>query len=67
MATTTAPATENASSQPQSHPKGGNFLLQATPPSAVFTIEELTEEQRLLRNSVNDFIAKEIVLVKNFI
>ncbi len=60
MATTTAPATENASSQPQSHPKGGNFLLQATPPSAVFTIEELTEEQRLLRNSVNDFIAKEI-------
>jgi alkylation response protein AidB-like acyl-CoA dehydrogenase len=40
--------------------KGGAFLLQESDPQAVFTPEDYTEEQRMLRQAMRDFLAREV-------
>ncbi len=40
---------------------GGSFLLGPTAPEAVFTPEDLTEEQRLVHKTVLQFVEQEIV------
>ena len=39
--------------------RGGEWLLQASDPDAVFTPDRLTEEQRLIGQTVTDFVQKE--------
>lgn len=41
--------------------KGGAFLLESTRPEEVFTPEDLTGEHRLIAQTVNDFVEKEII------
>jgi alkylation response protein AidB-like acyl-CoA dehydrogenase len=41
--------------------RGGGFLLGPTVPEAVFTPEELTDEQRLVRRTVQQFIEDEVL------
>lgn len=40
---------------------GGAFLITDTPASEIFTLEEITEEQKMLRDSIKEFIDKEVV------
>lgn len=40
---------------------GGAFLITDTPASEIFTLEEMTEEQKMLRDSIKEFIDKEVV------
>jgi alkylation response protein AidB-like acyl-CoA dehydrogenase len=39
--------------------RGGEWLLQASDPDAVLTPDKLTEEQRLIGQTVTDFVQKE--------
>lgn len=41
--------------------KGGEFLIKETDASSVFTPEDLNEEQRMMAETANDFIQKEIL------
>ena len=41
--------------------RGGEWLLNATEPSSVFTPERLTEEHRLIAQTVSDFVAHEVL------
>jgi alkylation response protein AidB-like acyl-CoA dehydrogenase len=43
--------------------RGGEWLLQASTPSQVFTPELLTDEHRLVAQTVRDFIANEVLPV----
>ncbi len=43
------------------HIKGGSFLIESRPPEEVFTPEDLTEEHRLIAQTAQEFIEKEIV------
>ena len=45
--------------------KGGEFLLKETKPEAIFTIEDFSEEQRMMKASVQEFIDKEVWPHKN--
>ncbi len=40
--------------------KGGEFLVRETPPAAVFIPEELSEEQRMARQTVEEFLEQEV-------
>lgn len=40
--------------------KGGEFLTKDTPCETVFTLEDLTEEQRMMRESVKEFADREL-------
>ena len=40
---------------------GGEFLIKQTPASEVFTLENLSEEQKMLRDSIRDFIDREVL------
>ena len=40
--------------------KGGEFLMSKTLPSAIFTPEEWEEEQLMIAEMCNDFIAQEV-------
>ncbi len=40
--------------------KGGEFLLNASTPDAVFTPEDYNEEQKMLREAIRDFLNREI-------
>lgn len=40
---------------------GGEFLVKEVTPKKIFTIEELTEEQGMIRDTCSDFIVSEIV------
>ncbi len=44
--------------------KGGEFLIKTSTPDTIFTPEDYTEEQRMLRGAVRDFINKEIEPLK---
>ncbi len=44
--------------------KGGEFLIKTSDPSTVFTPEDYTEEQHMLRGAIRDFINKEIEPLK---
>ncbi|CAA7386009.1 acyl-CoA dehydrogenase family protein [Chryseobacterium fistulae] len=41
-------------------PKGGEFLVKETPANEIFSLEELTEEQKMLRDSAKEFIDREV-------
>lgn len=41
--------------------KGGEFLIKQIPANDIFSIEELTEEQKMLRDSAREFIDREVV------
>ena len=41
--------------------KGGEFLIKEIPAAAIFSLEELNEEQKMLRDSAKEFIDREIV------
>jgi alkylation response protein AidB-like acyl-CoA dehydrogenase len=43
--------------------RGGEWLLQASDPGAVFTPEQLSEEHRLIAQTVTDFVDKEVLPV----
>ena len=41
--------------------KGGAFLIKETPANEIFSLEELNEEQKMLRDSAKEFIDREVV------
>ncbi|HOB23958.1 MAG TPA: acyl-CoA dehydrogenase family protein [Kaistella sp.] len=41
--------------------KGGEFLIKDIAASEIFSLEELNEEQKMLRDSIKEFIDKEVV------
>lgn len=40
---------------------GGSFLIQETPATEIFTLEELNEEQKMLRDSIREFIDRDVI------
>ncbi|MCK8523735.1 acyl-CoA dehydrogenase family protein [Aquimarina sp. D1M17] len=44
--------------------KGGEFLIRSSLPESVFTPEDYTEEHKMLRDAIRDFINKEIEPLK---
>ena len=40
---------------------GGDFLITETPAAEIFSLEELSEEQKMLRDSIREFIEREVV------
>ncbi len=40
--------------------RGGQFLVKETPCEAIFTPEDFSEEQKMMRDSVKDFVDREI-------
>lgn len=44
--------------------KGAEFSVKEKDPESIFTLEDYTEEQKLLRENLRDFIKKEIEPVK---
>ncbi len=44
--------------------KGGEFLIKTSDPNTIFTPEDYTEEQHMLRGAIRDFINKEIEPLK---
>lgn len=40
---------------------GGDFLISETKAAEIFTLEELSEEQKMLRDSIREFIDREVV------
>ncbi len=42
--------------------RGGQFLIKETNCEDIFTLEDLTEEQKLMRDTVSEFVDKEIFL-----
>ena len=40
---------------------GGDFLITETPANDIFTLEELTDEQKMMRDSAKEFIDREVV------
>jgi alkylation response protein AidB-like acyl-CoA dehydrogenase len=55
MATTTSPASPTL--------RGGEWLLKASDPAGVFTPERLTDEHRLIAQTVTDFVDNEVLPV----
>src|SRR5262249_35866342 len=43
--------------------RGGEWLLKSSDPADVFTPERLSEEHRLIAQTVNDFVEKEVLPV----
>lgn len=41
--------------------KGGEFLIKETPATQIFSIEELSEEQKMLRDSAKEFIDRTVI------
>lgn len=41
--------------------KGGEFLIREIPANEIFSLEELNEEQKMLRDSAKEFIDREVV------
>lgn len=41
--------------------KGGEFLIREIPANEIFSMEELNEEQKMLRDSAKEFIDREVV------
>lgn len=40
---------------------GGEFLIKEVPTTEIFTLEELSEEQRMLRDSIREFIDRDVI------
>ncbi len=45
--------------------RGGQFLVKETPCEAVFTPEDFTEEQRMMKEAVIEFNDREIIPFKD--
>ena len=41
--------------------KGGEFLIKQIPANEIFSLEELSEEQKMLRDSAKEFIDREVI------
>ncbi|MEG0760350.1 MAG: acyl-CoA dehydrogenase family protein [Chryseobacterium sp.] len=41
--------------------KGGEFLIREIPANEIFSLEELSEEQKMLRDSAKEFIDREVI------
>jgi len=41
--------------------KGGEFLIKEVPANEIFSLEELSEEQKMLRDSAKEFIDREVI------
>ena len=41
--------------------KGGEFIIKDIPAAELFSLEELTEEQKMLRESIHDFMEREVI------
>ncbi len=41
--------------------KGGEFLIKEIPANDIFTLQELSEEQKMLRDSAKEFIDREVI------
>lgn len=41
--------------------KGGEFLIKEIPANEIFSLEELNEEQKMLRDSIREFIDREVI------
>jgi alkylation response protein AidB-like acyl-CoA dehydrogenase len=52
---------ETKTAAPQVRPAGGGFLLGPTSPEAVFTPDDLTDEQRLVQSTVLQFVEQEVL------
>src|SRR4051794_12666597 len=48
---------------PQSAARGGSFLLDSPKPADVFTPAELTDDQRLIAQTAEEFVANEVTPV----
>lgn len=40
---------------------GGSFLIKETPAEEIFSLEELSEEQKMLRDSLSEYMEREVV------
>ena len=40
--------------------RGGQFLVKETPCEDIFTLEDLSEEQRMMRDSTKEFVDREL-------
>src|SRR5690606_40106526 len=40
---------------------GGDFLITETPAKYIFTVEDFSEEQKMLRDSAREFIDREVI------
>jgi hypothetical protein len=40
--------------------RGGQFIVKTPNPSSIFTIEDLSEEQRMMRESTKEFAEREL-------
>jgi alkylation response protein AidB-like acyl-CoA dehydrogenase len=57
-------STQNSSSENENRkapPKGGSFLIEARSPADVFTPEDMTDQHRLIGQTAEEFVVKEIV------
>ena len=41
--------------------QGGEFIIKDIPAQEIFSLEELNEEQKMLRDSLRDFMAREVI------
>ena len=41
--------------------KGGEFIIKDIPAKEIFSLEELTDEQKMLRDSIHDFMEREVI------
>jgi alkylation response protein AidB-like acyl-CoA dehydrogenase len=46
---------------PKTAPKGGSFLLEAARPEEIFTPADLNEEQKLIGQTAEEFVTKEVL------
>lgn len=51
----------SATAQGKTVVKGGGFLLAETTPSQVYSPEDFTEEHRMIRDTTNEFMDKEVI------
>src|SRR5690349_12733815 len=63
MSSTAASGPARAGAHTESTLRGGEWLLKTSDPAAVFTPERLNEEHRLIAQTVNDFVDKEVLPV----
>ncbi len=55
------PSTTVSSSAPSSLLRGGEWLIQTSDPAGVFSPERLTDEQRMIAQTVTDFVNNEVL------
>ena len=51
---------ENITKEKTNITRGGEFIIKETDPQNIFTPEDFTEEQIMMKQAVSDFIEKEV-------